>query len=86
MSENTKSKSLWVVLALGLAAGLVVVTHGFGVKQAEAQALMSAPECQCSRAITIPSLEQTRVAHCLCGGMSCVLSTQAKTSNMECAR
>ncbi len=41
--------------------------------KAEAQGLMAAPACQCSAPTELAGL-QTQVVHCICGGMSCVVS------------
>ena len=77
--------------ALGLAtaaAVLVVFSGGLGAR-AEAQGIMSAPACQCSPTTPIASLSTT-VVHCICGGMSCVISEhkeQGKNTNlMQCVK
>jgi hypothetical protein len=42
-------------------------------KHTEAQGVMSAPACQCSAPTAIAGMSTTLV-HCLCGGMSCVIT------------
>ncbi len=39
-----------------------------------AQPAMTPPACQCSAPTAVPALSMT-VVHCLCGGVSCVLSS-----------
>ena len=58
---------------LGSIAVLAVALLGLRGGPAEAQGVMSAPACQCSAPTAIPSMSAS-VVHCLCGGMSCVLS------------
>ena len=57
--------------------------------QAQAQGLMSAPACQCSPTTPIASMS-TVVVHCICGGMSCVISEhkdQGKSIHlMQCVK
>jgi hypothetical protein len=76
-------------LVLGLAALVTLGLLGPRWGQAQAQGVMSAPACQCSAPSAIPSMS-TNVVHCLCGGMSCVLSEhtgQGKSANlMQCVR
>ncbi len=79
-------------LAVIVLSSVVVVLIGLlGPRwgQAEAQSVMSAPACQCSAPTSIASLS-TNVVHCLCGGMSCVISEhagQGKGSNlMQCVK
>ena len=69
-------------------AGVVVFLGGHGGR-AQAQGLMSAPACQCSPTTPIASMSTT-VVHCICGGMSCVISEhkeQGKNINlMQCVK
>ena len=57
--------------------------------QAQPQGLMSAPACQCSPTTPIASMSTTLV-HCICGGMSCVITEhkeQGKNTNlMQCVK
>ena len=57
--------------------------------QAQPQGLMSAPACQCSPTTPIASMSTTLV-HCICGGMSCVITEhkeQGKNINlMQCVK
>lgn len=77
--------------AIILSSVLVLLLGLFGPRwgQAEAQGAMSAPACQCSAPTSITSMS-TNVVHCLCGGISCVVSEhtgQGKNSNlMQCVK
>ena len=57
--------------------------------QAQPQGLMSAPACQCSPATSVAGMSTTLV-HCICGGMSCVITEhkeQGKNTNlMQCVK
>ena len=57
--------------------------------QAQPQGLMSAPACQCSPTTPVASMATTLV-HCICGGMSCVITEhkeQGKNTNlMQCVK
>ena len=50
---------------------------------------MAAPACQCSTATAVPGLD-TSLVHCVCGGMTCVLSQHAAKGAadnlMQCVR
>ncbi len=76
-------------ILLGSAAVILFALLGLRWGQAEAQGVMSAPACQCSAPTAIPSMS-TSVVHCLCGGMSCVVSEntgQGRNSNlMQCVK
>lgn len=66
--------------ALGLLAA--------SANKAEAQGIMSAPACQCSAPTSIAGFA-SRVAHCVCGGMACVISEQGgpnPPSQMQCVK
>lgn len=77
--------------AIVLSSVLVLLIGLLGLRwgQAEAQGTMSAPACQCSAPTAIASMS-TNVVHCLCGGMSCVISEntgQDKSSNLlQCVK
>ena len=76
-----------IAIALAGAVGMALLAMQGG--PAQAQGLMSAPACQCSTPTVIGSLSSS-VVHCLCGGMSCVVSEhkeQGKNTNlMQCMR
>ncbi len=76
------------IFAVAASAGVLGLLAMHGGK-AEAQGLLSAPACQCSLPTVISSMSSS-VVHCLCGGMSCVVSEhkeQGKNTNlMQCAR
>lgn len=57
---------------------------------AQAQSPMAVPPCQCSPATAVPGLPMS-VAHCVCGGMACVVSehvapNKTTTPLMQCVR
>jgi hypothetical protein len=72
--------------ALAGALGLLVVNSN----KAEAQGIMSAPSCQCSPPTSIFSTVGNNVVHCVCGGMSCVISEHKEsgknTNLMQCVK
>lgn len=76
-------------IVLGSMVVLLLGLLGLRWGQAEAQGVMFAPACQCSAPTSIPSMS-SNVVHCLCGGMSCVVSEhtgQGKNSNlMQCVK
>ena len=57
--------------------------------RAEAQSFMSVPACQCSPTTPVAGMSTTLV-HCICGGMSCVITEhkeQGKNTNlMQCVK
>ena len=77
--------------ALGLATATtgVVVFFGGHVGRSEAQGIMAAPACQCSATTPVASMSTTLV-HCICGGMSCVISEYKEptknTHLMQCVK
>lgn len=81
-------------VAVGVSAASAVLFMFFSNgKEAQAQGqlqgLMSAPACQCSSATPIASMSTT-VVHCICGGISCVITEhkeQGKNTNlMQCVK
>jgi hypothetical protein len=76
-----------VAVILGTAAATAIFAVQWG--PAQAQGMMSAPACQCSTPTVIGSMSSS-VVHCLCGGMSCVVSEhkeQGKNTNlMQCVK
>ncbi len=91
MSRNLKSMPLRSAALLGLGSLLVAAAVALVLRGAPAQAQspMSAPACQCSASTPISGLS-SRIAHCICGAMSCAVteSTEpaAKSSLMQCVR
>lgn len=81
--------TLLAAIGLGLATALLVVLLGTRSDRAGAQGIMSAPACQCSATTSVPGMS-TNVVHCVCGGMSCVVSehtAQGRNTNlMQCVR
>lgn len=54
----------------------------------QAQGPMSAPACQCSAPTPVPGMA-SRIAHCLCGALSCAIAESpdaARGSQMQCVR
>jgi hypothetical protein len=76
-----------VAIIVGTAAATAFLAMQWG--PAQAQGMMSAPACQCSPPTIIGSMSSS-VVHCLCGGMSCVVSEhkeQGKNTNlMQCVK
>jgi hypothetical protein len=69
----------------GAAALALLLLRGNPV---QAQGPMSAPACQCSAPTAIPGMA-SRVAHCLCGAMSCAIAESpdaARGNQMQCVR
>ena len=91
MSTNPKSIPLRSAALLGLGTLLVAAAAALVLRgtPAQAQSAMSAPACQCSASTPISGLS-SRIAHCICGAMSCAVteSTEpaAKSSQMQCVR
>ena len=89
MLKNTSRITCLAALGLAAATAGVVVFFGGHGGRAEAQGIMSAPACQCSPTTPIASMSTT-VVHCICGGVSCVISEhkeQGKNTNlMQCVK
>jgi hypothetical protein len=71
------------VVSAALAAGMLMKPGAAG-----AQNIMAAPACQCSSPTAVPGMSMT-VVHCVCGGVSCVLSEYTgagKTPLMQCVK
>jgi ethanolamine ammonia-lyase small subunit len=80
--------TLMATIGIATAAVLVAVLMGLRPGAASAQGILSAPACQCSATTAIPGLS-TSVAHCLCGGVACVIaehSAQGKGALMQCVK
>jgi hypothetical protein len=76
------------VMLAAAAAGLSGLFGGHAGR-AEAQGLMSVPACQCSPTTPVAGISTTLV-HCICGGISCVITEhkeQGKNTNlMQCVK
>ena len=72
--------------AVAGALGLLAVNPN----KAEAQGIMSAPSCQCSAPTSIFGTAGNAVVHCVCGGISCVVSEHKEpgknTNLMQCVK
>ncbi len=90
MPRNLKSMSLRAAGLLGLGT-LVVAAAALVLRgaPAQAQSVMSAPACQCSAPTPISGMS-SRIAHCMCGAMSCAITETTeppgKGSLMQCVR
>ena len=91
MTRTLKPVSLRAagLLALGtlvLAAAAALVLRG---APAQAQNVMAAPACQCSAPTPISGMS-SRIAHCICGALSCAVmeatEPAGKGSAMQCVR
>lgn len=89
MLKRPSRPTCLAALVLATATTGVVFFFGGHGGRAEAQGLMSAPACQCSPTTPIASMSTT-VVHCICGGMSCVISEhkdQGKSTHlMQCVK
>lgn len=84
-------RSLPLRVAGLLALGALVVAAALALRgtPAQAQSIMSAPACQCSAPTTTIGMS-SRIAHCLCGGMSCAVTETGepagRSSLLQCVR
>ncbi len=85
-AKTTFLAGLLVLVAAAGAYGLLAAN----ANKAEAQGIMSAPSCQCSAPTSIFSTPGNAVVHCVCGGMSCVVSEHKEsgknTNLMQCVK
>ena len=91
MSEQKRSITLRMATVLATAAGVaaaVLLLRG-APALAQAQGPMSAPACQCSAPVSITGMT-SRVAHCMCGAMSCAITEAGDATRhppvMQCVR
>lgn len=86
LNRSTVFRLATIAAALTGAAALTLLLRG---NPAQAQGPMSAPACQCSVPTTIAGMG-SRIAHCLCGAISCAIAEPADgargTSQMQCVR
>lgn len=89
MFEHPRSVAFAATVGLAVAASAALGFLGLRAGAAEAQGIMAAPACQCSTATAVPGLD-TSLVHCVCGGMTCVLSQHAAKGAadnlMQCVR
>jgi hypothetical protein len=92
MSELKRSTTLRMVTVLATVAGVaavVLLLRGAPAQaQVQVQGPMSAPACQCSAPVSITGMT-SRVAHCLCGPMSCAITETGDARQapvMQCVR
>lgn len=88
MPTPSRRQTYLTVLVAGLAVAALFGLFALPGGKAEAQGRMSAPACQCSDPTSISSMSSI-VVHCLCGGMSCVLSqstASSVTNMMQCVK
>lgn len=75
--------------AIATAAILLLGLLALRGDRAQAQGVMSVPACQCSAPTVLPGLSST-VVHCVCGGISCVVSEHTgpgkSTNLMQCVK
>jgi hypothetical protein len=85
-NRSTVFRLASVATALAGAATIALFLRG---NPAQAQGPMSAPACQCSVPTPIPGMA-SRIAHCLCGAMSCAITETSDStrgaSQMQCVR
>lgn len=89
MLERSARNTVLGAALVGAAAVLAAGVFGLPVGKAEAQNIMAAPTCQCSAAIAIDGMT-TKVAHCICGVMQCVIGESPAQSKvpglLQCVR
>jgi len=73
-----------------VAAAVVLLLRGAPAQaQVQVQGPMSAPACQCSAPVSITGMT-SRVAHCMCGAMSCAITESGDAARhapvMQCVR
>ena len=89
MSKAFQSVPLRVAGLLALGAIMAIAALALRGTPAQAQSIMSAPACQCSAPTSITGMS-SRIAHCMCGGMSCAVTEigdqAARSSLMQCVR
>ena len=80
----------WLASIAALATAGAIGLLAMNSNKAEAQGIMSAPTCQCSAPTSVFNTSGNSVVHCVCGGMSCVLSEHKEpgknTNLMQCVR
>jgi hypothetical protein len=84
-STLLRASAAAAALAGAATLALLLLLRGSPV---QAQGPMSAPACQCSAPTPIPGMA-SRVAHCLCGAMSCAIAESpdlARGNQMQCVR
>ena len=88
LNRPSRAACLAAIVLAAATMGVLVFFGGHGGR-AEAQNLMSVPACQCSPTTPIAGMGTTMV-HCICGGMSCVITEhkeQGKNTNlMQCVK
>ena len=84
-TRSTAFRLATIAATLAGAAALLLTLQG---KPAQAQGPMSAPACQCSAPTPIPGMAN-RIAHCMCGVLSCAIAEPAEGARggqMQCVR
>lgn len=84
-TRSTAFRLATIAATLAGGAALLLTLQG---KPAQAQGPMSAPACQCSAPTPIPGMT-SRIAHCMCGVLSCAIAEPAegtRSSQMQCVR
>jgi hypothetical protein len=85
-TRSTVFRLASIAASLAGVAALLLTLRG-NPAQAQ-QGPMSAPACQCSAPTPIPGMT-TRIAHCMCGVLSCAVAEPAeasRASQMQCVR
>lgn len=89
MSEQKRSVTFRMATVLVTIAGVAAVVVLLRGAPAQAQGPMSAPACQCSAPVSIAGMT-SRVAHCMCGAMSCAITEAGDAVRhapvMQCVR
>lgn len=89
MSYPIRFTTVRVAAIAATVLGAAALTLLLRSSPVQAQGPMSAPACQCSAPTAISGMS-SRVAHCMCGAMSCVIAEPSDsargTSQMQCVR
>lgn len=88
LKRFTTRRMATVLATVASVAAVVLLLRG-APAQAQAQGPMSAPACQCSAPVSITGMT-SRVAHCMCGVMSCAITETGDATRhapvMQCVR
>lgn len=89
MSDQSRSTPVRIATAAAVLAGAAAAMLLLRGSPVQAQGPMSAPACQCSMPTPVPGMA-SRIAHCLCGPMSCAITEPGDParggSQMQCVR
>lgn len=89
MSTRQKNLTLWAGAACALLALALLAVASLRSAPAAAQSMPGVPACQCSAPVSILNMS-TSIAHCVCGGVSCIVAEQSGQKSgpavMQCVK